>query len=73
MSSAGLCGISSLFDGVVEREAQDLVEVEDGLGGQRPAFVSSAGGESPVEGGELIGSELAELHSSEVGDQVVLD
>jgi len=62
-----------LFDSVIESEPQDLVKVEDGLGRQRPAVVSTAGGESSVEGGELVGSELAELDATEVGDQVVVD
>ena len=60
-------------DGCVERGSEQLVEVEDGLGGQRPAASTAVETQPPVQGGELVGVELAELDMAEVGEQVVLD
>ncbi|MDP8908868.1 MAG: hypothetical protein M3N47_07060 [Chloroflexota bacterium] len=49
------------------------MEVEDGLGGQRPAVAAAGDGETSVQGDQLVGVDLAELDVAGVGTQVVLD
>jgi hypothetical protein len=62
-----------LCDGGFERDAERLMEVEDGFGGERPAFVAAIEGEAPLQRGQVLVAELAELEPTEVGDQILLD
>ena len=61
------------LDRVAEGGSDELVEVGDGLRGERLAAAAAADEEEPVERADVLGTQPTQRCVAEVGKQVVLD
>ena len=60
-------------DGVIERSADDGVDLEDGLGRAAGAASAAGGGERVVKGVEVIGAQATERDATDGGLDVTVD